>query len=666
MNPHRILILVFATLLLGSKSTFADIPPLDRLITVDIRNERIDVALKSIAREGKFFFSYSPVIFNEGTLVTFRTPGGGLPVRSVLTHLFKGSIEYKFRGNHVILRRAAVPDPEPKSFILDGYIVDRQTGNRIPQASIYEKTSLASTVSNPYGYFRLKLPAEVPAVQLEVRKKYYYGETVTLAAKKSQSVDIRLVASPLQTASIQTLPVRVRQDTTRPVINIPSTPPVVAVVTDTNPIPAASSSTNKIDWNQAKQELQRSKEQFMSWVLSKRQAIHEANMGGDTLYRDLQVSFVPFIGTNHTLSARVINRVSYNILAGYSLGMTGVEIGGVLNIDQGRASGVQVAGFSNLVGGLSDGVQVAGFVNLDGQGFRGVQAAGFGNTIGGSVTGVQAAGFYNLVLGDLTSSVQVAGFTNMVNGDARGNFQAAGFLNVAGHDMEGFQLAGFGNVVAEQMKGTQLAGFFNVVGNDLTGTQIAGFFNRAGRVSRGRQLGFINISQSSEKAPLGFFSYVKEGYRRLEVSFDELNTANIAFKTGHQRFYNIFTAGVNRMQPNEVRWSAGYGFGRAFDFGRGWMLNTDLIGIYHLPGGGLFEKAGNSQIRFAVALEKKLTRHLALTFGPTANAYYSERIYPKPTIRPVEVPIFDSQLMGDYGRLDSWLGFSVGIRICNH
>src|SRR5690606_38989007 len=40
----------------------------------------------------------------------------------------------------------------------------------------------------------------------------------------------------------------------------------------------------------------------------------------DTLYRDFQVSFVPFVGTNEMLSGNVINDYSLNVLGGYSLG----------------------------------------------------------------------------------------------------------------------------------------------------------------------------------------------------------------------------------------------------------------------------------------------------------------------------------------------------------
>ncbi len=650
MNMNTFRSLLTGLFLLLAASLQAAPPPLDRIISVSIQNERLGSALNIISRAGNFTFSYNSALINENTLVSVRASNAA--VRSVLTQLFRGTVTYKSRGNHVILLRADLPGEEPKSFILDGYILDRQTGSRIAQASIYEKTTLASTVSNPYGYYRLKIPAEQASVKLEVRKKYYYGESVTVNGRRSQSVDIRLAASPLKEAPSRTMTVRMVADTVRPLV---ATPPVsVTVATDT------TMTTRVTDWERTKEDLRRSKEEFMDWLLTKKQAIHEANLSGDTLYRDFQVSLVPFVGTNHTLSGRVINRYSFNILAGYSLGVSALELGGFLNVVQGNVTGLQLSGFSNIVAGNTSGVQAAGFVNVNRLNNFGVQAAGFGNAVGGSVEGVQAAGFFNYVAQNANRGIQAAGFMNVVGQDAQA-LQAAGFINVVKNRVQGLQIAGFGNVVGQEMRGWQIAGFLNAVGGHLHGNQISGFLNVAGTVTGGRQIGLINVAKDSEKAPIGLLSFVRDGYLRLEASTDEVNAGNLTLKTGHRKFYNILTIGTNFNRPGYTNLSLGYGLGRAFDFGRGWMLNTDLIGLYHFPRDRRYDD-GHTHIRLIPAIERRLAKGIYLAAGPTFNAFFTTRSTDKPTTR-IDVPLFDTQFTSRNNRWDGWIGFQGAVRI---
>ena len=40
----------------------------------------------------------------------------------------------------------------------------------------------------------------------------------------------------------------------------------------------------------------------------------------DTLYREIQISLLPFVGTNGAMSGNVINDFSINMFGGYSLG----------------------------------------------------------------------------------------------------------------------------------------------------------------------------------------------------------------------------------------------------------------------------------------------------------------------------------------------------------
>ncbi|MFD2574401.1 STN and carboxypeptidase regulatory-like domain-containing protein [Spirosoma soli] len=652
------------TLVCAAKPT----PPLERTINVVITNDRLDKALNAISHEGQFNFSYSPSIINEASIVSLRVANN--TVREALNQLFRGTITYKSRGNHVILLRADLPavDEKPKNFYLDGYILDETNGQKISQASIYEKTTLASAISNPFGYYRIKLPTELSTLRLQVRKENYIGENVNVSSRHSHTLNIRLEPSPLS-KQVQPLTIRQSVDTTRRI--------AVAVQQPVQPVFMASADTThtpKVSvWDRSKQRL-------TDWFLSTRSAVHEANLVGDTIYRDVQVSLLPFVGTNGTLSARVINRTSFNVLAGYSLGVTGLEVGGFLNGVRGNANGIQAAGFGNVVGEQVDGVQVAGFANAVRWHVQGVQAAGFANAIGGDVTGVQAAGFANVTLGNVVHGVQAAGFANVtvlntqgaqlsgfanINAQHVDGAQVGGFFNLAGKGLRGVQVGGFGNVVGGNAVGTQVAGFFNIAQNELAGSQISGFFNTAKRVTKGTQIGLLNFSGYSQHAPIGLLSWVQQnGYRRLEVSTDEVNVINLTFKTGHRAFYNIFTAGTNLENQARPSWSFGYGLGTSANLHHGWMLNFDLVGNYRLPAEWAYFDEGSYLYRFNLGLEKKLTPGLALAVGPTVNWFYSQNDITKPATR-FDVPLFTNSVDSRNNFNAGWVGFHAGLRICS-
>jgi hypothetical protein len=656
MYPIRILFfLIFSGLL--QTAIAQSTPPLERVVSVDFTNERIDNVLKIISSKGQFSFAYNAAIINPNNTLSLRTTNS---VRAILNQIFRGTITYKSRGNHIILQKADLLDEAPKSFILDGYITDRQTGAKISQVSIYEKTTLASTVSNPYGYYRIKLSTDIPTVRLEVRRKYYFGETVSISARQTHKLDIGLTPLPSQ-ETLQPMISRTSIDTTRPTPII-AQPVAVAIPVDSTPAPSTSSQASKI-WDRSKSVLEETKNDFADWFKSTKQAVHDANLAGDSIHRDIQFSLFPFVGTNHTLSGRVINRYSLNLVAGYSLGVTALEVGGFLNMVRGDVGGVQVAGFANVIGENMNGVQAAGFFNGVRHDVLGIQAAGFGNTVIGNMSGVQAAGFYNMTMGKMTESIQAAGFGNIAVGEMSG-FQLAGFTNVATSSMTGFQLSGFGNVTGGNMAGFQLAGFTNMVVGELAGWQLSGFLNYATKVVRGHQIALVNIAGSSETTPFGLFSYVHQnGYRRLEISTDEVMTANLTFKTGMPRFYNIFTGGSNLGMAGKPLWNLGYGVGTAVDLKRGWMLNFDLTGNV-LSGTDQFEWDNwNTLVRLNMGIEKKLSRHIALAVGPSVNWFLSDNIRTKPATR-FDVPLFTNPGFSNTFST-GWVGFQVALRFCN-
>ncbi|MCK8493915.1 STN domain-containing protein [Spirosoma sp. RP8] len=594
-------------------------PPLERLITVNIRNQRVEEALRQISTAGHFAFSYNPAHIDKSAVVSVRLTNG--TVRQVLNQVFANGMTFKSRGNHVILLRVDPTEPTPKNLLLDGYILDEQTGKRIAQASIFEKTTLASTVSNPFGYYRIKLPADLPSIRLDVRKQAYVRETVTIRGTFTHTVNVRLKPLPQQ-ISVETIPIRITDDTTRSAMalavnSVPVEMP--AMVNDTTP--------EQKPWS----IIERGRIGIMNLFVSTQQAIHDINLSRDTLYRDWQVSLVPYIGTNHRLSGRIINRLSFNALVGYSFGVRSFEVGGLLNLVQADVHGFQAGGLGNLVGRNVTGAQFGGLFNV----------------AGGQVNGFQAGGLFNVNLKQ-ASGVQVGGLFNATLGDQPGMVQIGGLLNFAGGSIDG----------------VQLAGLVNYARNDVRGWQISGLLNRARTVTRGHQIGLINLADSVEKVPIGLFSHVRKGgYRRIEVATDEVNLLNIAYRTGVRRFYNIFTAGTSFERIGSPTVSAGYGLGTAFTLSRRTMMSLEATAHHLFYNRGYYEN--NQQIRLGTLIETRFSKHLSLAFGPSVNWYFSEDEASRPVTQPT-LSLFDNRVSAFGSTYHwGWIGFQAGLRFGN-
>lgn len=339
------------------------------------------------------------------------------------------------------------------------------------------------------------------------------------------------------------------------------------------------------------------------------------------------------MSTNGLDNYKMVNRVSVNIFAGLSGGTNGVEVGSFANINRKDMTGGQFGGFANIIGGNVKGLQAAGFVNtvvgsLEGaqlSGFhnyaadsiKGTQAAGFSNMAKGNVEGAQIAGFVNLATAS-SKGLQAAGFSNTVVGNLTGT-QAAGFVNLATDSVLGGQVAGFVNY-AKRTKGAQVAGFVNITPQDVEGFQVAGFVNYAKKV-KGIQLGFLNVADSVDGVSVGFLSVVIKGYHKLELKGTETMHLNASFKTGVNKFYNIFSAGVNF--SDKTRWAFGYGVGTYVPFNEKSGINVDLV-ANHINEEEAWTDNLNLLNRLDINYSYKLAKHLELAAGPALNVLVSE------------------------------------------
>lgn len=601
------------------------IPFLERVISINFENEKLETALHKISRQAGFTFSYNSKLIDGDKVINqnFTTK----TVREVLDNLFDGTIQYKTRGKYLILIKAPKTDSDDQK-VLTGYILDESTGKRLKNVSVYDPISLSSTVTDSYGYFRLEV--DRPS-----------GEEVKLAVSKLNYSDTIVAVSP-DRQQLLNIPLKEHADK----VNI-----------------LADSVRQKI-------------KRFWNTKVLTPQAVNMENIQ-DTLHRKIQVSAFPFVGTNHKLSGNVINDYSYNIYGGYSLGVEKLEIGGLFNIVRGDVNGVQFAGIFNSVGGKMKFLQMAGLFNMNRDSVNGYQLAGMINLNGNSSSKFSAAGLMNLTYRD-SRGVHLAGLGNGTIGKQEGphiaglfNFstkdtyplQLAGLTNFTAGNFSGGQVSGLLNFAGKDVQGAQVAGLINVTAKKLKGAQVSGLLNYASRV-QGAQVGLINITDSIRGVPFGLLSFVLRGYHKIEISADEIFYTNVAFRTGVRQFYNIFTVGAkpDTFDDEETYWTFGYGIGTAPRLSRTFSLNIDLTSNQVVYGKSI--EAINMINKLYLGIEVQALKHVGVTFGVTLNSYVTDTTYDKyqPLFTDYKPHFISDRTYSNDINMKMWWGGKVGLR----
>jgi hypothetical protein len=575
-------ILAYLLLLLSFVAQAQNVPLLERNLNISIDNLPVAQALDKIAAQGNFTFSYTPSVLPQKNItLTARNKS----VRQVLAMALGNDVSYKASGKYIILSKA--PEKPGKKITVSGYVYDKNSGKKVPNTSVYDEKTMTSAVTNQYGYYEIEVPSKSTNLQLNV-KKDEYGDTILSLPIKNQLVEITI--QPADTAT-----------------------PYTGNITPPNPF----------------------KEVGAKFFKSAKGFINTVNIK-DTINRRFQLSFLPYMGTNHKLSANVVNQVSVNVLGGYSLGNKGAEFGGIFNINRRGMQGFQAGGIFNINGASSSGFQAGGIFNTVSGSYKGFQAGGISNMVRDTFSGFQAAGLINFV-GGTFNGFQAAGLINFANGHATG-FKAAGLANISAKQHTGATAAGLFNYAYYQNNGAQIAGLFNMANNlsrtaqiaglcniafKKSGTvQLAGLFNYATNVT-GLQLAPFNFADTVSKGiPIGVASFVRKGLHQLELSADELLFTNLSFRTGILGFHNIFSAGVQLTNTQSPLWSIGYGIGTGFRLSKRFNFDIDLT--YSHISKGAFNTDVNFLNRLYLGPEFAITRKIRVALGPTVNLFLSD------------------------------------------
>lgn len=376
---------------------------LNKTISLDVNRKPISAVLKLIGSQGGFSFSYNSNIIKEDSLVTIKIYNK--PVHQVLDILFESSIEYKETANHIVLQTA------PAYWYVSGYVIDELTGEKLINASVYEKQQLVASLTDEQGYFKLKLRDRLHPATISVSKSWYSDTSVQLYGGDSKVLTVSIAPKSFVLDSVAVTP----------------------------------NSQIEKTW-------------LGNIFLSSRQKMQSLNINKYFVNKPYQASVIPGVGTHGKMSGQVVNKFSFNVLGGYTAGVNGFEIGGLFNIVRKDVRYAQVAGIFNITGGEVDGVQISGLYNYVLDTVNGVIVSGLSNTVMTDVHGVNISGLYSHTAGN-TFGVQAAGLATYTHKSVDGT-QIAGLGNIARESVDGGQIAGLFNY-ARKIDGTQI-GIINI------------------------------------------------------------------------------------------------------------------------------------------------------------------------------------------------------------
>jgi len=294
---------------------------LNKNLTINVSRQRIDDVLEIISNKGNFYFSYNSSIVKKDSLVSISA--ANKTVKEILDQIFSTGYEYKESGNYIIIRRAPIKITvvtnkaitEDKFYVVSGYVLDNETGYMLPNASIYEKSLLASSLTDQKGFFAVRLKSKAKTAALTVSKEFYEDTTVTIEPKYDQQISIAIM--PISSDDRITI--------VRPEDYF--LPDSLKITVENNQTTTTYTYV-RVDSGTVE------KTGMGKFLLSSRQRIQTINLKKFFTERPFQLSVTPGLSTHGSLSPQVINNFSLNVFGGYNGGVNGVELGGLFNIDK--------------------------------------------------------------------------------------------------------------------------------------------------------------------------------------------------------------------------------------------------------------------------------------------------------------------------------------------
>lgn len=214
-----------------------------------------------------------------------------------------------------------------------------------------------------------------------------------------------------------------------------------------------------------------------------------------------------------------------------------------------------------------------------------------------------------------------AGLSNVITNDAKG-FQFAGLSNFIGNNGGGMLFSGLANITKGSYSGFQFAGLGNIVKNDISGFQFAGLINKAKNVNGVQFAGIINIAENSD-FPIGLINIIKNGEKGIAVTYNELGSTMVTFRSGGKVTYGIIGFGYNHKVSNRA-YTVEAGLGAHINCLSWLRINNELkVSSFGYSNNPFIADSKLSNpvfhVNYSLMPAFRISRHFELFGGPSIN-----------------------------------------------
>lgn len=236
--------------------------------------------------------------------------------------------------------------------------------------------------------------------------------------------------------------------------------------------------------------------------------------------------------------------------------------------------------------------------------------------------------------------------------------QIAGLLNYSGNSDNSVQISGLGNIATSGKSPLQIGGLFNVA-DRVNGVQLSGLVNVAKKV-KGVQIGLINyMEDGGDGVSIGLINVAKRGGKyEFEVSFSEAMNTMFSFRIGTDRFYTIFSGGINYFFSS-LEYAIGLGFGTSIDWRKNWSNQFEIQAFAISHEKEITNNSTNNIIQMRFPFCKEFGKHFKLFAGPTLNIGLQEAEIAE-SARLSQWAMWSSKWNGL--DISGWIGLSAGLR----
>ena len=160
---------------------------LDQNVNIEFENLPLEQAIFKLIDQSDIAFSFSNKIIPKSKIINFKADG--LPLKKVLDYLFENTgIAYQIIGEQVVLTKSE--KSKRNNYTVSGYVKDRESGENVIGAVVYDPVRKIGTYTNRFGYFSLTF--DEGQARLTVSNLGYQPVNKAFHHNKNQLLNIEL------------------------------------------------------------------------------------------------------------------------------------------------------------------------------------------------------------------------------------------------------------------------------------------------------------------------------------------------------------------------------------------------------------------------------------------------------------------------------------------